>query len=232
MAKFKRKPHRIRKKKSIWKNRFFRLSILLFILTGMVFYCVVFFSFFHVKKIIILGNEKILAQDLKNIIEQKTKSIFLADLSNVEQALLEKFVYLEAINIKRKWPDGLTARIKEREPIGLWCGESCYLIDKEGTELGEISLASTTLDLVIYSEQGSEKDKITAILEIAQKIDIKKFIILVDRLTAKTIEGWEIYFDLEGDISQQFFNLEALLEEQVSFNQYIDLRFGNRVYYK
>ncbi len=234
MAKFKRKPHRIRKKNTIWKNRFFRLSILLFILTGTVFYCLVFFPFFHIKEkeITILDNEKVLAQDLKDIIKQKTKSIFLADLSSIEQTLLEKFIYLEEINIKREWPDGLTARIKERIAIGLWCGKECYLVDKEGMELGEISLASTTLNLVIHSEQGAEKDKMTTILEIDKKIDIEEFIILADRLTAKTTEGWEIYFDLEENISQQLFNLEALLEEQISFNKYIDLRFGNRVYYK
>jgi len=57
-------------------------------------------------------------------------------------------------------------------------------------------------------------------------------IISEERLNAKTSEGWEIYFNLEGDINWQLTKLGAVLEKEIPPEkrenlEYIDLRFGN-----
>lgn len=245
MAKVTRKPHRVRKKHSIWKNKFFRLCLLLSILLISIFYCLVFFPFFQIKEIKILGNDKVSAQQVKDIIEQRikkdmlwfsTKSIFLADLSAIEKTLSQRFYYIDKVELKRELLTGLEAKIEERIPVALWCTRDCYLIDKQGIQLEKTSPASTTLSLIIKSQDPPEKDRISAILEINKKIDVKEFVILPERLTAKMGQGWEIYFDLEEDILQQLFNLEVLLEKQIPAQeqkniQYIDLRFGNTIYY-
>lgn len=53
---------------------------------------------------------------------------------------------------------------------------------------------------------------------------------------AVTAEGWEIYFDTSKDIEMQLNNLKLTLDEKIKNNRqglhYIDLRFGNRVYYQ
>lgn len=55
------------------------------------------------------------------------------------------------------------------------------------------------------------------------------------KLIVKTSEGWEIYFDSLGDPKSQLQNLEIILKEKIKENRknlkYIDLRFGEKVYY-
>jgi cell division septal protein FtsQ len=54
-------------------------------------------------------------------------------------------------------------------------------------------------------------------------------------LKAVTTEGWEIYFDANKDLEAQLNNLKMVLDQKIKDRnalQYIDLRFGNRVYYK
>jgi len=84
-----------------------------------------------------------------------------------------------------------------------------------------------------------EKDKLFKILNINSKlkenlnIPIEKFVINDnEKLTALTREGWEIYFNLEGDIEWQITKLVAVLENKIPKEQrgdleYIELRFGN-----
>jgi len=57
------------------------------------------------------------------------------------------------------------------------------------------------------------------------------------RLAVKIEEGVKIHFNLEGNIDDQLENLKILLEEKIEREdlknlEYIDLRFGNRIYYK
>jgi len=74
---------------------------------------------------------------------------------------------------------------------------------------------------------------------LKQKLElgIEKFILLGQkRLDVKTTEGWEIYFDLAGDINLSLTKLSLLFDEEISQEareslQYIDLRFS-KVYYK
>jgi len=64
--------------------------------------------------------------------------------------------------------------------------------------------------------------------------------IQVDRLAgkwmgARTSDGYDILFDATGDIDEQLVRLEAVLKEKIpdpSSLQYIDLRFGDHVYFQ
>ncbi len=62
----------------------------------------------------------------------------------------------------------------------------------------------------------------------------------LDRLAGKwarleTEQGYSILFDLTGDVHEQYNNLSVVLQEQVSdpsILEYIDLRFGDKIYFK
>ncbi len=79
--------------------------------------------------------------------------------------------------------------------------------------------------------------KIKNVLEKEMGINTEKFTLKnPERLNVKTTEGWEIYFDLSGDIDLALTKLHLLLEKEISPEarkdlQYIDLRF-TKVYYK
>jgi len=269
-----RKPHRIRRKRSPLRSRFFWITLLIIIFLGIAFYFAIFSKVFQIKEIIITGNKKIQAQDLENLIREKinqrllffsTKSIFLINSEKIVNSILEKFPQAEETALKRKLPATLIFEIQERTPVAIWCqarlsfpsenfggqGEKCFFVDKFGIIF---ETGPENYDLVIkfqdetkdgyLGEQIVKEEQIRSILEIQErlktnlKIITKEFIIQnANRINVKTIEGWEIYFDLREDIDWQLTKLRLVLEKEIPAEkreklEYIDLRFGNFAPYK
>lgn len=95
-----RKPYRIKRKKPIFKNRFFWFGILFLFLMGSIFYLAYFAPFFQIKTISISGNNKVQAQELesairekvvKNIAFFKTQSMFLANSEEIAVEIIKDF---------------------------------------------------------------------------------------------------------------------------------------------
>ena len=256
-----RKPYRIKKKKSLFKSRLFWLTILVLIIFGGIFYLVCFSSIFQIKDIKISGNQKIQTQDIENLIKEKikqkllffpTKSIFLIKSNEIVESLLEKFLKIDKVNLKRRLPESLIVEIQERLPLGVWCqGENCFYIDKEGIIFEEnppkvefIIKSEESIAQGFLGEKVIEKVLLESIFEIQRKlkeslkINIEEIIILEkEKINAKTSEGWEIYFNPTGDINWQLTKLSLVLEKEIPPErrkdlEYIDLRFGNFAPYK
>ncbi len=253
-----KKRFRIKKKKPFFKKKIFWASFFLFLTTAILFYFFIFADVFQVKEIKIEGNQKVSEEDLRMIVEagaekkiiHLTKNIFLVNPRKIERTILDKFPQIAEVKLRKKFPHILILEVKERIPLILFCRDSndCFQIDKEGVAFekigwserpaifspgGEISLGQSVIPI----------DYLEAILEIEKKlgdeleIEVKKFLLLDDKLNVETVQGPEIYFDPKGRVSEQLFNLAVLLKEKISSEkrgelEYIDLRFGNRVYYK
>ena len=144
-----RKPYRIKKKKSIFKNRFFWLVILALIFLGGIFYLIFLSSFFQVQEIEISGNEKVSSKDILATVQEKlnqkliffsTKSIFLVNLNQIKKDILKNFPQIAEIDLKRKFPEILELKIEERKPIAIFnFEESYFFIDKKGVIFEEVS---------------------------------------------------------------------------------------------
>jgi cell division protein FtsQ len=227
---------------------------------GALFYFAVFSPNFQIQEIKISGNQKIPAEDIENSIRERvsqkllffpTKSIFLIDSDGIVSQLLEKFPQIEKINLKRKLPATLIAKIQERLLIAVWCqNEECFSIDKTGVIFERSSPDS---GLIIKSPEVKEPPLLGQIVieeNLLQKIfgvrggltnlkiGAKEFIVLQrERTNIKTLEGWEIYFNPAGDINWQLTKLRLVLEKEVPPErrkdlEYIDIRFGNFAPYK
>jgi len=263
MKKIFRKPYRVKRKKSIFRNRFFWLGILILIIFGGFFYSLIYSSTFQIKEIKISGNQKVLTENLQdtiqNQIEKKvlflpTKSIFLANLNKISETILEKFPQITQINLDRKFPDILIVEIEEREPAAVFCNDNCFFIDKEGivfeeldpnvTRKGNVTLKKDIEREINLGEEIIRTEQLSKILEIESqlrenfKIPIKEVLIVSDqRVDFKTVEGWEIYFNPQGDLNWQLTKLRVVLEEEIPPEnrqnlEYIELRFGNFAPYK
>ncbi|MDP2864156.1 MAG: FtsQ-type POTRA domain-containing protein [bacterium] len=212
-----RKPYRIKKKKSLFKNRFFGMAILVLIIFGGIFYLVCFSSIFQIKDINISGNQKVQTQDVENLIKEKinqkllffpTKSIFLIKSNEIVESLLEKFLKIDKVNLKRRLPASLIVEIQERLPFGVWCeveedksssspfaatreGENCFYIDKEGIIFEKnppkeefIIKSEELISQGFLGEKVIEKVLLESIFEIQRnlkeslKINIEEIIIL------------------------------------------------------
>jgi hypothetical protein len=253
---------RLRRKKSIFRNRFFWLFLLIIIFSGTIFDLATFYSFFQIKEIEITGNQKVSVEDIKSVISgkiskkvvfQETKSIFLQDLKGIARNIGKEFPQIAEIKIKRVFPDTVLAEVIERQTVATWCrGSDCFYADKDGvifekTEEVKSPLVRFEIDVSDFSLGKPVLDKkyFDTILKINNELEnmlnvkIKEFVSSVDgkKLVAETKQGWKIIFNLEGDISIQVSNLDVALKEKIPQQElknllYIDLRYGNRIYYK
>lgn len=257
-----RKSFRIKKRKSIFKRKIFWFFLFFLIIFGAGIYYGFYYKIFEIKEILISGNKKVKTEEAKLLIEEKithkiffieTKNIFLANIKEIQQALLLKFPRIQTIDISKDWLGILSVKITEREPVGNLCNlNSCYLFDKEGVIFEAASQDSEILMKIEPQEQqltlGKQeisREIVRAILEI-DKLLKENFLVKPEEITLslnratleiKTSEGWKIYFEIQGDIEAQILNLNLFLKEKIKSQErknldYIDLRYGNKIFYK
>jgi len=258
MKKTFKKPYRVKRKKSIISSRFLWLGVLFFFFIIAIFYFLFFSEIFQVEKIIVTGEEKVAKEDLKLLVEKKlekkilffkTKSIFGIDTKNIKKDILNNFPNIAEVEIGRGFPDTLNIVVVERFGLTIWCqGGQCFLLDNEGVIFEEIFDTGPKAFQIKNLAQASElklgdkvieKEKLNQILDIESKLrnNLKipvtaATIVSEERLNMEISEGWEIYFNPEGDIEWQLTKLRAVLEEEILPEkrknlEYIELRFGN-----
>lgn len=241
-----RKPHRYKKREPIFRNKIFWLGIFFFLFAFFAFYFLFLSGNFLVKEVIITGEEKISKEQIQSFFPPK--NIFFFNLGEVENEILNKFPQIAKIEIKRQFPNALNVIITERKPLAVFCQEEhCFFLDKEGVVFEDAFGAKPglaqirgldLLDLklgqkIIEGEQLSQILKIESELKSILEIPPKEFIISSeDKLIAVMNEGWEIYFNLQGDTEWQLTKLRAVWEEKIPPErrkdlEYIELRFGN-----
>ena len=256
MAKQYRKPHRYKKRKPFYRDRFFWLAIFVLILFSSSFYFLFLSDFFQIKNINISGFEEIPEERLSLLVGERlenkilffsTKSIFLANSNEIKKDVLKEFPSVNQIQIKRNFPDALDVSVIEKIGLATFCQQdNCFVLDKEGIVFEEndglqpvlirtlISTDEISLgDKVIEKDDLDQISEINSFLEENLDIPIKEFIISsVEKLTALTQEGWELYFNPREDIKWQLTKLKVLLDEKIPPEkrkdlQWIELRFGN-----
>lgn len=201
--------------------------------------------FFSSKSIFLMKSDelaKTLLDVFPGIAEVKTKR-------NLPDAL--------TINIKEREAVGVWAENVLVNDSGAQ-SQKYFLIDKEGIILEEVAEPGDFLVIKSQDPKGPvlgkeiiAKKYIEMILDIEKQlkektnITAKDFIIASDKITATVFEGWQIYFDSNGsasspqdnNIPEQISNLTLTLQEKIPLEkrselEYIDLRFGNRVYFR
>lgn len=200
MIKKYRKPYlrrRRRRLKLVFRNRFFWLGVFLLAIFLSLFYFFIFSSFFQIEEIKVIGSQRTLESEIKNIIWQavnrkilfsSTKSIIMVNFNKINKNLLEKFPQIQRVNLDRDLPRTLIAVVTEREPIGVWCEDSdgeeeetvsssCFLIDKEGiifeqtqTSTGLIIKTSLKPFGIVLGERVIRKKDLEPALEICKQL--------------------------------------------------------------
>lgn len=130
--------------------------------------------------------------------------------------------------------------------------ETCFYFDKEGVAFEESSKSVGSLILSVEDEREKtrymgevvlEEERIEFFLKIKELVDknfpfiIKNFVIKRDGEIELLTSGiWRILFDKTAAPEFQLSNLKYILDEEIGPRinelEYVDLRLGNRVYYK
>jgi hypothetical protein len=177
--------------------------------------------------------------------------------SKLEEGLKENFKRIETINIHLKGTQTLSIDITERKGVSLWCseGEKCYFMDTQSFIFADAPEFSGDAYFKYYGLISSDPIGNTYMASSTEFSNLSKFIEKTRELSLKPVYllgkeggefslvlsgGGEIYFDIKESLSKTSENLEALLQtpalttisEKDTTLDYIDLRFGNKLYYK
>ncbi len=236
-----RKPYRIKRKKSIFENRFLKPGILILLILTTLFYVVYFLDFFQIKQIKISGNQKIVKENLEttvqSLIEKKilsfpSKSIFLVNLDQVKKQIFMSFPLISFIDFKKELPDSLILEIEERKPVAVFIqNDKSFFIDKEGVifeEILEIEPKRLKLKSLILNESLGLGDEVIDATKISQIFNIESelrnslgirtnevVVVSEQRFNFTTTEGWDIYFNPQNSTDWQIIKLKEVLEQEI-----------------
>ena len=236
-----RKPYRIKRKKSIFENRFLKPSILILFILTTLFYIALFLNFFQIKQIKISGNQKVVKEKLETtiqgLIEKKilffsSKSIFLVNLDEVKKQILTVFPLISSIDFKKELPNSLILEIEERKTVAIFIqNDKSFFIDKQGvifeetleTESKRLKLKNLILnensglgDTVINTTKMSQIFDIESNLRNSLGIRINEVVIVSEqRFNFTTTDGWDIYFNPQNNIDWQIIKLKEVLEQEI-----------------
>lgn len=188
------------------------------------------------------------------------QSFFLASATSIESALVRDFPKIKRVEVKKIFPDRMSVVVEERSLWGIACNDllqkevtDCVYVDTTGFSTEHSPASRGSLILKIKTDNYDMRPGIQilapALVETMLSIgrgvkdivgsDVVAFEVplkIAGELRAETREGFKIFFDLDRDIEPQFKVLKTVLEKEIKERRplllYIDLRFGNKVFFK
>ncbi len=184
-------------------------------------------------------------------------NILFLDGKELEKKIKAEFPAMEEARIKKDLlKRTVLAELAEKKSIGIWCvdPDPCFYMEKRGSIFEEAPQAEGSLILLVKTRGVSEIPQIGAkiveenLLDFMLKIKdglffsanvgVKEFLLKSGNFDAEavTTDGFRIFFDGKKNPDDQIANLKIMLEEKIGEErgnlEYIDLREGNKIYYK
>ena len=209
-------------------------------------------SALQVRRIAVHGNVRISSGEVQAIVEGlRGTSILTADLVGYRGRLMQS-PWIADVALRRVLPSTVEIFVSERRPIGLCrLGSALYLIDGSGTLIDEFGPQYAEFDLPIIDglvaspssgqptiDPGRAELAARVIESLAPRRDIAQRVSQID-----VRDAHDAVVMLQDDAAllhvgeekflerlQSYVDLAPALREQVSEIDYVDLRFGERVY--
>lgn len=184
------------------------------------------------------------------------KNLILFSKSELFKKLNNNY-FLDDLTIKKKFLSTLLINFKVRTPVIIWYeSDRYYFIDNEGNVISQVNLLEISKkEYPLIENRGSiiikdriinlSRDKIKYILDIFIEFKDKKHNFELDRfiiddelntIRMAVLGGPEILFNIKEDLSKQVNKLDTIIsskfKEEFLKKIYIDLRLGDRVYYR
>ena len=184
------------------------------------------------------------------------KNILIYPKSKIKEEIIETFPRIKKINLDLDLPNFLNVDIEERKPYVLWCKNLspavCYYADKEGYIFSETE--EPVLDELFRYYTNNNLSLRQNILKPEKFREIDSFIKFIEGVGlvpykfVETKKEYEIYFGDFGskiifnenqNIKRVMNNFQSVLNmkefsdiENFKKLEYLDLRFGNKIFYK
>lgn len=184
------------------------------------------------------------------------RNIFLYPRQEINQELLAAFPVLASADVHAGDFHTIAAAVVERAPRALWCSDkgSCLFMDENGVVYGEAPVFSQPVYISYYGETPgtalpkqyltpAQFQNLSALVDaIALKLQSETIrAVVVDSAQDVRVEfasGFELRFSLKdasGDIFDRFtiaLGSQPFSDHALSDILYLDLRFGDKLYYK
>jgi len=180
------------------------------------------------------------------------RNIFFYPQNNIRKDLLKQYPKIKEINFNLNDINSLDINIKERKPFVLWCQTSeeilnnCFVADEKGfifdkSDGEKLFRYYSTLEgkeiirkNIFTPERFKEINSFVKFLE-GNKLKPYKFVQEGDSFQIYFLKDKRIIFDKSQSVRTVMDNLQSVMNMK-DFNlrdvSYVDLRFGNKVFYK
>lgn len=189
------------------------------------------------------------------------KNFMLLPRDEIKKSILEDNIAISEVNLELQGPNTLFIEIVEHKPKSKWCGfrsdaelDNCYLVngagliysaddmfdpydlirlfgvfESEENIIGQKYTETETYQNLINFVEGLREMEITTVF--VETLDDETY-------TVQTLDGPHLLISTYNEFDQTLDNLETVVDSedinpaQFKNLEYIDLRFGNRVYYQ
>ncbi len=205
----------------------------------------------RVSRVVVTGNEWLSVEEVRGRLSGiEGQSIFRVDLEAWRDELLES-PWVADVILQRRLPSTIDVRLRERRPVGLGrLGGGLFLVDETGTVIDAYGPRYSTIDLPVIDglqAKGSRGRQVDgARIDLAARLlgalgrrpdlarlvsqvdvsDAQNAVIILDKDTALVRLGHERF----AERLQSYLELAPAIRETVPDIDYVDLRFGERVY--
>lgn len=254
MKKFSRRPYKVKRKKSILKNKFFWLGISVLAVLGGTFYFLLLSAVFQVKSINISGQDKTPKSEIEGLVLKaldkkllffNSRSIFLTDFKKITKDILDSFPVISEAKLKKEMPDTITLAVTERKTAAVFCQNgNCFYMDKAGVIFenapSDIQMLKVRYENLDFGGQINARPArnvvgealLSSVLGIESKlkndfgVSLKEAVIVSeDRVNLETFDGWKIYLNSKGDLDWQLSKLKTLLDKEIPQEKIKDLEY-------
>jgi hypothetical protein len=184
-------------------------------------------------------------------------NIFLYPKNKIKSEISSRFPRIKEVETELKDQNNLIITVSEREPSALWCEkgeEECFLLDEEGFIFDKSPGFSPQVYLTFRGESRGDdpigefvlsKERFTNVSEFLKgmerlNLSPRELLLEGEDVVVSVSEGAEILFNSTDDVYSTLSNLESVLNDQklqlrsgdeLNVSR-IDLRFGNKVFYR
>ncbi|MEK9209506.1 MAG: FtsQ-type POTRA domain-containing protein [Patescibacteria group bacterium] len=196
--------------------------------------------------------EEVLAGKYLGLIPKNT--IFLIPKNEIKRKILDDFSRVKKMSIKRDWPLSLAISIVERQGKALWCAgdTSCAFLDEDGMIFEPSPVFSGRVFAKFLDERAQKSglgQEMISPNEFRKLLAFKNFLedefgFQTDKMVLKDFgeyeffmsAGWRILLNETESQSELFENFRIAFENELKDKSenldYLDLRFGNKIFYK
>lgn len=207
-----------------------------------------------VDNVTVRGNRRLSITEINTVLESvRGQSLLLVDLQQFRAQLLDS-PWVASVTVRRVLPSTLEVRIVEREPVAIArLSQQLYLVDDTGVIIDDYGPQHSELDLPIVDGMGTRDPKdgngidpvraqlvarflgaLSArqeLLRSVSQVDVSRdanVAVLLDADSALLYLGDDHFVDR----LRTYLEIRPTLAERMNDVDYVDLRFGRRVFFK